>query len=328
MTFPTVRCRRLRHAKWIRELVAENSVASTDLILPIFVCAGVAVSEPIPTMPSINRLSIDNAVKMVLEAYKSGIQLIALFPSVDNHLKDAGATESYNHNNIICRAISEIKALVPNIGVMADVALDPYTDHGHDGLVIDGKIANDETLEVLVKQAMALAHSGCDVIAPSEMMDGRVKLIRQELESNGFIDTIIMSYAVKCASAFYGPFRDAVKSNLTGKYLDKRSYHMDGRNGREAIKELLLDVREGADMLIIKPGMPYLDIVAKAVEHTNLPIVSYQVSGEYSMLKYAAIAGAIDFDNCMMESLISFKRAGASSIITYGALEMARLING
>lgn len=325
MTFPLVRMRRLRTSPWIRELVAETRLHPSDLILPMFVREGRGVEEPIETMPGTSRLSIDKAVDTAKRCRDAGIKLIALFPTIDKELKDEKGSLALDDKNIVCRAIREIKKHVPEIGVMADVALDPYTTHGHDGIVINGKVDNDETLEALVGQSMALARAGVDVIAPSDMMDGRVVMIREALESEGFHDTMIMSYAAKYSSAFYGPFRDAVKSNKNN-YLDKRTYQMDTRNVLEALREIEMDESEGADMLIVKPGMPYLDIIAKATESSSLPIVAYQVSGEYSMLKFASLAGAVDYEKCMLESLIAFKRAGCRGVLSYAALEMAGLI--
>lgn len=325
MTYPFIRPRRLRQADWIRQIVSESYLKPSDLILPVFITDNTTSNEAISTMPGIERFSMNNIVEHVKVAYEHGIKLIALFPSISLNFKSNNAEEAYNEKNIICQAIRLIKQSVPNIGVMADVALDPYTIHGHDGIVIDNRVDNEATIEVLIKQAIVLAKSGCDVVAPSDMMDGRIKMIRGSLESSNFKDIIIMSYAVKYASAFYGPFRDAVKSKLANKsYLDKRSYQMDIHNRKEAIKEILIDDSEGADMLIIKPGMPYLDIIYQASKSSNLPIIAYQVSGEYSMIKYAATNGAIDFYNAMIEALTAFKRAGASAVISYAALDIAK----
>jgi porphobilinogen synthase len=344
----------MRTADWVRELIAETRLHPSDLILPIFVCEGQGIEDPIATMPGVSRLSIDKAVDMAKHCYDTGIKLIALFPSIDSSLKDEDGTLAFDENNIVCRAIREIKKRVPGIGVMADVALDPYTTHGHDGILVNHKIANnkqvanigivgnvalnqhishveadsvvdnDQTVAALIKQSMVLARAGCDVVAPSDMMDGRVMMIRKALESEGHQDTIIMSYAAKYNSSFYGPFRDAVNSKRKdGSYLDKRTYQMDMRNSIEAMREIKLDEAEGADMIIVKPGMPFLDIITKAAEASTLPIIAYQVSGEYAMLKFAGLAGAMDYERSMLESLITFKRAGCRAILTYAALEIA-----
>ncbi len=327
MTFPLVRMRRLRTSNWVRELIAETKLHPSDLILPMFICDGKGVEDPVATMPGISRLSIDKAVGTAKRCHDAGIKLVSLFASIDNSLKDEKGSLAFDENNIVCRAIREIKKQVPGIGVMADVALDPYTTHGHDGIVINGKVDNDETVEALTNQSLTLARAGCDVVAPSDMMDGRVVMIREALESEGFQDTIIMSYAAKYASSFYGPFRDAVKSKRSdGSYLDKRTYLMDIRNSIEAIREIELDESESADMLIIKPGMPCLDIIAQATQSSTLPIVAYQVSGEYAMLKFAGLAGAMDYESCMLESLIAFKRAGCRAILSYASLEVAGLL--
>lgn len=277
-------------------------------------------------MPRVFRHTIDKAVILIDKAYELGVPAVAIFPVIENRLKTADGKESYNEDSLMCRSISEIKDKVPNIGIIADVALDPFTTHGHDGLLIKGKIDNDKTIDILIKQSLAQAKAGCDIIAPSDMMDGRIVCIRNALESEGFKDTQIMSYAAKYASNFYGPFRDAIQSSqkLVG---NKKSYQMDPSNSREAIQEAALDISEGADMIMVKPGMPYLDIITKIKSKFNIPIFAYQVSGEYSMMRAASENGWLDFSEIMEESLISFKRAGADGILTYSAIEMAIKLN-
>jgi porphobilinogen synthase len=319
-----MRMRRLRSSEWIRELVAETRLYSSDLIMPLFICEGRGVRQPVESMPGVFRLSIDQAIEVAKRCKDAGIKLIALFPVIDQSLKDEKASAALDSKNIMCRAIREIKKQVPGIGVMVDVALDPYTTHGHDGVLINGVVDNDATVEILVKKSVLLAQAGCDVVAPSDMMDGRVVMIREALESEELCNTIIMSYAAKYSSAFYGPFRDAAGSKLkSGAYLDKRGYQIDVRNSLEAMREVEIDESEGADMLIIKPGMPYLDVISKVTESTLLPVVAYQVSGEYSMMKLAGTNGVLDYDRIILESLIAFKRAGCRAIISYAALEVA-----
>lgn len=325
--FLPTRLRRNRKAPWMRDLIAENSLRSQDLILPIFVIEGKNIKQKIDHLPDVNRLSIDLAVKQAKLAQELGICAIMLFPVVDQKLKTQDGREAFNAKNLMCRAVIEIKKHVPNIGIICDVALDPYTSHGHDGIVDkNGYVLNDETVELLCKQAVVQAKAGCDIIAPSDMMDGRVAEIREALDLEGFIDVSIMSYSAKYASNFYGPFRHAVGSVGNLKNSDKKTYQMDFRNGNEAMREIEQDVFEGADMLIIKPALPYLDIVKEASQNFNLPLIAYQVSGEYAMLKFAAQHGSFDFDLAMMESLIACKRAGASAIITYAAIEVAKLL--
>lgn len=327
-SFPRTRLRRLRKSAWMRDLVAQNSLKAQDLILPLFVIEGENIEQKINHLPEVSRFSIDLIVKKAKEAKDLGISAIMLFPSIDQKLKTADGQEAVNENNLICRTIKAIKKEVPEIGIICDVALDPYTTHGHDGIIDENAyVLNDETIEVLCKQALVQAEAGCDIVAPSDMMDGRIAIIRDVLDKNGFIDVAIMSYAAKYASSFYGPFRHAVGSVSNLKKADKKTYQMDFRNSVEAMREIALDVNEGSDMLIIKPGMPYLDVVKEATQSFSLPIISYQVSGEYAMLKYAASNGAFDFDNALFESLIAFKRAGASAIITYGAIEAVRNLN-
>ena len=324
-SFPATRMRRLRRHDWSRRLVAESTLSPADFIWPLFVIEGQNKRESIASMPSIERLSIDLAVEAAKEAAALGIPVVALFPHTDPKLKTDDGREATNEDNLICRAVRAIKKTVPEIGVLCDVALDPYTSHGHDGVLVDGYVANDESVEILVEQALVQAKAGCDIIAPSDMMDGRIGAIRAALEKNGFTNTMIMAYAAKYASAFYGPFRDAVGSAkaLTG---DKRTYQMDPANCNEALREVALDIAEGADMVMVKPGMPYLDVVQRVKNEFGVPTFAYQVSGEYSMLMAASERGWLDHDRVMLESLIAFKRAGASGILTYFARDAARLL--
>ena len=316
------RPRRLRRAEWIRRLVRENSLTTDDLIWPIFLIDGNNLRDPVTSMPGIDRLSIDEVVREAERAAKLKIPCIALFPYTDPKRRDEDGSEALNPDNLICRAIRAIKKEVPEVGLLCDVALDPYTSHGHDGLLRHGEIVNDETVAVLVRQALVQAQAGCDIIAPSDMMDGRVGAIRKGLDAGGFADVAIMAYAAKYASAFYGPFRDAVGSakTLTG---DKRSYQMDPANSDEALREVALDIEEGADMVMVKPGLPYLDIVRRVKDSFGVPTFAYQVSGEYSMIMAAAQNGWIDGDRAMLESLIAFKRAGADGVLTYFAPQVA-----
>ena len=319
--------RRLRRHDWTRKLVAENTLSASDFIWPIFVVDGEKKREAVPSMPGVDRLSVDLVPGAAEEAAKLGIPVIALFPFTEASLKTPDGRESANANNLVCRATRALKKAVPQIGVLCDVALDPYTSHGHDG-VMDGNNANvdnDATLEILVRQALVQAEAGCDIIAPSDMMDGRVGAIRAALEANGFKDTLIMAYAAKYASAFYGPFRDAVGSAkaLIG---DKRTYQMDPANGDEALREVALDIAEGADMVMVKPGMPYLDLVRRVKDAFGMPTFAYQVSGEYAMLTAAIERGWLERDRVILESLMAFKRAGANGILTYFARDAARLL--
>lgn len=323
--YPATRLRRLRRHDWTRRLVAEATLSPSDFIWPIFVIDGANRREPVPSMPGVERLSVDLAVAAAEGAAKLGIPVVALFPYTDPSLRSEDGREATNANNLICRAVRAIKKAVPEIGVLCDVALDPYTSHGHDGLLIDDYIANDETLEVLVRQALVQAEAGCDIIAPSDMMDGRVGAIRGALEAGGFQHTLIMAYAAKYASAFYGPFREAIGSSKTLKG-DKRTYQMDPANGDEALREVALDIAEGADMVMVKPGMPYLDLVHRVRATFGVPTFAYQVSGEYSMLIAAIERGWLDRDRVVLESLLGFKRAGASGILSYFACEAARLL--
>lgn len=323
----SVRPRRNRKADWARRLVREHVLTADDLIWPIFVMDGDNKRAAVPSMPGVERLTVDHCVRAAAEAAKLRIPCIALFPYTDPSLRDEDGSEALNPDNLVCRAIRAIKKEVPEIGVMCDVALDPYTSHGHDGLLRDGVILNDETVAMLVKQALMQAQAGCDIIAPSDMMDGRVGAIRDGLDDDGFADTQIMAYAAKYASAFYGPFRDAVGSSvtLTG---DKRTYQMDPANGDEALREVELDISEGADMVMVKPGLPYLDVLYRVKQAFGVPTFAYQVSGEYAMIAAAAANGWIDGDKAMTESLIAFKRAGADGILTYFAPRVAKKLAG
>jgi porphobilinogen synthase len=317
-----VRMRRNRRAEWARRMVREHVLTTDDLIWPLFIVHGRDARVPVASMPGVERLTVDQAVREAERAARLAIPCLALFPYTDPALRDADGTEALNTDNLVCRAIRAIKQSVPEIGILCDVALDPYTSHGHDGLMRDGVIVNDETVAVLVKQALVEAEAGCDIIAPSDMMDGRVGAIRSALDAAGFTDVQIMAYAAKYASAFYGPFRDAVGSNatLTG---DKRTYQMDPANTHEALREVELDIAEGADMVMVKPGMPYLDIVRRVKDAFGMPTFAYQVSGEYAMIMAAARNGWLDGDKAMMESLLAFKRAGADGVLTYFAARVA-----
>jgi porphobilinogen synthase len=322
--FPASRLRRNRRADWSRRLVRETSLRVEDLIWPIFVIEGNATREPVASMPGVERLSVDLAVEAAEEAARLGIPAIAVFPNTPPHLRTDDGREAFNPGNLVCRAVSAIKAAVPDLGVICDVALDPYTSHGHDGLLRDGRIVNDETLEALVRQALVQVEAGCDIVAPSDMMDGRVGAIRQALEAHGHTETQIMAYSAKYASAFYGPFRDAVGSSTT-LIGDKRTYQMDPGNSEEALREAGFDIAEGADMIMVKPGMAYLDIVHRLKAVFGVPTFAYQVSGEYAMLMAAVGNGWLD-KSVIEESLIAFKRAGADGILTYFARDLARLL--
>lgn len=321
-----IRPRRNRKSSWIRELVAENHILPSDLIMPFFVTDGKNKKEAIKTLPDQYRFSIDLLLKEVKKARDLGISATMLFPFTDQKLKNDQGSEALNSNNLICKAVIAIKKEIPDIGIICDVALDPYTSHGHDGLLSKNKeyVLNDETIEILCKQALIQAKAGCDIVAPSDMMDGRIEAIREYLDEHGFENVGIISYAAKYASNFYGAFRNAVGSDKNLKVGDKKNYQMDFRNSVESLREIKLDELEGADMLIIKPGIAYLDIVALAKANSDLPIISYQVSTEYAMLKLAAKEGLIDFKAGLYETLIAFKRAGASAIITYGAMEILK----
>ena len=325
-SFPNTRLRRNRKAAWVRELTAETRLHVSDLILPLFVQEGKNKKTPVASMPGVYRLSIDLLVKEVAKAKSLGIPAVALFPVIDAKLKSLDAKEAYNSKNLISRAIAAIKKDVPNIGVIGDVALDPYTTHGQDGIVKAGDVDNDATLPVLAKQAVALAKAGCDIVAPSDMMDGRVGVIREALDKAGYAEVIILAYSAKYASAYYGPFRDAVGSAANLGKGGKHTYQMDIRNSDEALREVAMDIAEGADMVMVKPGLPYLDIISRVSREFNVPVFAYQVSGEYSMIKAAAAQGMIDGDAVMLESLIALKRAGARAILTYAAMEVALLV--
>jgi len=324
--FPGTRLRRNRRDLWSRRLVAESSLSTADLIWPVFVTEGSKSRTEIASMPGVQRLSIDLLVEAVGEAKALGIPAIALFPQVDPATKTPDAREAYNPDNLVCRAVRAIKAAHPDMGIVCDVALDPFNSDGHDGLVIDGYVANDVTVESLCRQALVQAQAGCDVIAPSDMMDGRIGAIRTALDDAGYDNVRIMSYAAKYASAFYGPFRDAIGSSGNLKGGDKKTYQMDPANSDEALREVALDLKEGADMVMVKPGMPYLDIVRRVSETFSVPTFAYQVSGEYAMLKGAINNGWLDNDKTVLESLLAFKRAGADGILTYFAIEAAKLL--
>jgi porphobilinogen synthase len=318
----TARPRRNRKAEWARRLVRENVLTPDDLIWPLFVIDGSNKRIPVASMPGVERLSVDQAVRDAERAMSLRIPCIALFPYTEPSLRDEQGSEALNADNLVCQSVRAIKKEFPDLGILCDVALDPFTSHGHDGLIQNGKILNDETVAVLVSQALVQAQAGCDIIAPSDMMDGRVGAIREALDAAGFVDVQIMAYAAKYASAFYGPFRDAIGSakTLTG---DKRTYQMDSANSDEALREVELDIAEGADMVMVKPGMPYLDVLRRVKDTFAMPTFAYQVSGEYAMIAGAAANGWIDGERAMMESLLGFKRAGADGVLTYFAPQAA-----
>ncbi len=316
--FPGLRLRRSRKNEWSRRLVEENDLSSSDFILPIFLIDGKNKKQKIKTMPGVYRYSLDKINHLIDKAIKKGLPMIALFPYTDKKKKNSLGTEALNENNLVCRALRLIKNKYKNeIGIMCDVALDPYTSHGHDGLINNNYVLNDETVEILIKQSLLQAEMGCDVLAPSDMMDGRIGKIRKSLDKNGYQMTQILSYAIKYASSFYGPFRDAVgsKNLLIG---NKKNYQMDFKNSDEALREVSLDIKEGADMVMVKPGLPYLDIIRQVKENFKIPVVAYQVSGEYSLLSNGINKGLIN-KNVILESLIAFKRAGANAIVSYYA---------
>ena len=316
--YPQTRLRRLRQTKAIRNLVAEHRLAISDLIWPLFVIEGNNISEPIASMPDVNRYSIDRLVEQAQRAQELGIGVIAIFPKIDAALKDDDGSMATDPDNLVCRAVRAVKEACPELAIICDVALDPFTSHGHDGLLIDGKIANDETVEKLVSQAIIQAEAGCDIIAPSDMMDGRIAAIRNGLDKAGYQDVLILSYAAKYASSFYGPFRDAVGAGRSLGGDGKKTYQMNSANSNEAMREIEMDIAEGADMIMVKPGMPYLDILKRAKDEFGMPSFAYQVSGEYSMLKMAVDQG-IMAEEVILESLLCFKRAGADGILTYFA---------
>ena len=324
-SFPKIRLRRLRKTKWIRDLVSETTISKNDLILPIFIREGKNKIDSIKSMPDVKRYTIDKLPIILKQVKKYKIPAVALFPYTSKNKKDKIGSEALNPNNLVCRSIRYIKEKFPTIGIMTDVALDPYTSHGHDGVIIDNKINNDATIKILVKQALLQAKMGCDIIAPSDMMDGRVGEIRKILDKNNFKDTSILSYAVKFASNFYGPFRDAVGSKPNLK-KDKKTYQMDFRNISESYREVALDINEGADMIMVKPGLPYLDVIGKIKNRFKIPVLAYQVSGEYSMIKNAIRKKLLD-EESIFESIISFKRAGACAIVTYFAIDIAKKLS-
>lgn len=325
--FPEHRPRRMRRDDWSRRLMQENSISANDLIYPVFLLEGKGKSEAVASMPGVNRVSLDLLFNVAQECVDLGIPVLALFPVIDSALKTPDGKEAYNPNGLVPNAVRELKKRFPNLGIMTDVALDPYTSHGQDGVLDEqGRILNDETTLILVQQAVAQAEAGVDIVAPSDMMDGRIGKIRDALEQKNLIHTRIMAYSAKYASAFYGPFRDAVGSAKNLGKADKKTYQMDFANTDEALREVALDINEGADMVMVKPGMPYLDVIRRVKEEFSFPTYAYQVSGEYAMLKAAAQNGWLDHDAVMMESLIAFKRAGANGVLSYFALEAARLI--
>ena len=328
LNFPAHRPRRMRRDDWSRRLIQENHLSPSDLIYPVFLLEGKNQSQAVASMPGVNRISLDLLFSVAEECVALGIPVMALFPVIDAALKTPDGKEAFNPNGLIPTAVCELKKRFPNLGIMTDVALDPYTSHGQDGVLDEqGRILNDETTAILVQQAVAQAQAGVDIVAPSDMMDGRIGKIREALEQKKLIHTRIMAYSAKYASAFYGPFRDAVGSAKNLGKADKKTYQMDCANTDEALREVALDISEGADMVMVKPGMPYLDIVRRVRDEFNYPTYAYQVSGEYAMLKAAAQNGWLDHDAVLMESLLAFKRAGADGILTYFALEAARLIN-
>lgn len=324
-SYPEKRMRRARSAPWIRSLVQENNISVHDLIWPVFVIEGEKKQESIDSMPNVTRYSIDLLTEEVKKARDLGIPAVALFPITSADKKTDDGAESYNPDNLICRAIRALKKEVPEVGIITDVALDPYTSHGHDGLLKDDVILNDETVEILIKQALVQAQAGADIIAPSDMMDGRVAAIRAHMDQNSHQNTMIMAYAAKYASGFYGPFRDAVQSSgcLSG---DKKTYQMNPANSDEAIHEVALDLQEGADMVMVKPGLPYLDIISRVKNEFKVPTFAYHVSGEYAMLRAACDNGWLDYDTTILETMLSFKRAGCDGILTYAARDVAALI--
>ena len=325
--YPAYRPRRMRRDDWSRRLIQENRLSPDDLIYPVFLLPGKNQTQTVTSMPGIERMSLDRLFSVAEECVALGVPVMALFPVIEASLKTIDGVEAFNPNGLVPNAVTELKKRFPNLGIMTDVALDPYTSHGQDGILDqNNRILNDETVAVLVKQALCHAHAGVDIVAPSDMMDGRIGQIRAALENNQFIHTRIMAYSAKYASSFYGPFRDAVGSATNLGKADKKNYQMDPANSDEAIREVSLDISEGADMVMIKPGMPYLDIVHRINDAFGYPTYVYQVSGEYAMLKAAANNGWLDHDAVMMESLIAFKRAGADGILSYFALEASRLL--
>jgi porphobilinogen synthase len=325
--FPATRLRRNRRGAWSRRLVAEHRLDVADLIWPVFVLDGSGQEQPVASMPGVCRYSIDLLLPALEEAARLGVPAVALFPVTATELKSADGREATNPDNLICRAVRAVKDVLPELGVICDVALDPYTTHGHDGLLEDDDVVNDPTLAVLARQALVQAEAGCDVIAPSDMMDGRVGVIRKALDEAGFTHTRIMAYAAKYASSFYGPFRDALGSSSALGKAGKQTYQMDPANVDEALREVALDLGEGADMVMVKPGMPYLDVVRRIKDAFAVPTFAYQVSGEYAMIKAAGERGWLDGDQAMLESLLGFKRAGADGVLTYAACDVARTLS-
>ena len=321
--FPIQRPRRLRRTPWLRRIVAEHALKPADLILPVFVLEGDNRGEAVDSMPGVVRLTVDRLIPLAERCLMAGLPALALFPVTPPAVKSEDGCEAWNDANLVCRAIRALKAAVPELGLIGDVALDPYTSHGQDGLMQGGVIVNDATVAALARQAVCMAEAGCDVVAPSDMMDGRVGAIRASLDEAGCAETVILAYAAKYASAFYGPFRDAVGSAAALGKADKRTYQMDPANGAEALREVALDVAEGADMVMVKPGLPYLDVVRGVKDAFGLPTLVYHVSGEYAMIKAAEKAGWLDGEACMRECLLAFKRAGADAILTYAALDTA-----
>ena len=325
--FPQTRMRRNRRWDWSRRLVRENTLTPDDLIWPVFVCEGTDHIEPVPTMPGVVRYSPDRLPAAVAEAKALGIPAVEIFPTKPASAKSPGAEEAWNPDNLVCQAVRAIKDAHPDMGVMCDVALDPFNSDGHDGIVRDGHVENDETLEALCRQALVQVEAGCDVIAPSDMMDGRIGVLREALDSEGHEKVLLMSYAAKYSSGFYGPFRDAIESKGFLKGETKDTYQMDPANTDEALREVALDIEEGADMVMVKPGLPYLDIVYRVKERFGVPTFAYNVSGEYAMLRIAADNGALDYDRVVLESLMAFKRAGCNGVLTYFAVDAARLLH-
>lgn len=323
--YPATRMRRNRRTPWLRRMVRENTLTADDLIWPVFVVEGTGQRQPVPSMPGVDRLSVDLLADAVAGAVELGIPCVALFPYTEPALKTPDARESVNPDNLVCRAVRAIRESGVAVGVLCDVALDPFNSDGHDGIVEDGIILNDETVEILCRQAIVQAEAGCDIIAPSDMMDGRIGAIRTALDGAGFQDVAVMSYAAKYASGFYGPFRDAVGSGGALKG-DKKTYQMDPANTDEALREVALDIAEGADMVMVKPGLPYLDVLARVKDTFGMPTFAYNVSGEYAMLKGAGDQGWLDYEKTVIEMLTGFKRAGADGVLTYHALDAARLL--
>ena len=327
--FPNTRPRRMRANDFSRRLMAENKITADDLIYPVFILEGENKTEDIASMPGVQRKSLDNLLIELEEVVELKIPAIAIFPVVSNSKKSLQAEEAYNDNGLVQTSIKAIKEKFPELGVITDIALDPYTSHGQDGIIDEaGYVLNDITSEILVKQAISHAKAGCDIVAPSDMMDGRIGAIRKALESEGFINTKILAYSAKYASAFYGPFRDAVGSGASLGKADKKTYQMDPANGDEAFHEIALDIQEGADMIMVKPGMPYLDVIYRAKQNFKVPVMAYHVSGEYAMLKAASANGWIDEQKCVLEAMVGFKRAGADAVLTYYAKDVAKWVQG